>query len=71
MYRGPGVTHHKAEIAPLVEEVTIYVNAVGLRQIFGNYLADGLKIDVFLAAVILHVSKVITAITVHAARLNR
>jgi hypothetical protein len=54
----------------LVEKVAIYVDAVGLREVSGDYLADGLKIDLLLAAIILHVSKVLTLIATHPARLS-
>src|SRR3954453_21824877 len=57
-----GGTHHIAEVAPLVEKVAIHINAVRLREVFGDYLADGFQVEFFLAAIILHVSKVLTVI---------
>ena len=40
--------YHEAEISPLVEEVAVYVDAVGFGEVFGDHLADGGEVDGFL-----------------------
>ena len=56
---GRWCTYHETKIPPLVEKVAIYVDAVGLGEVFGDELADGGQVGGFFAAVVLDVAEVV------------
>ena len=54
-----GVLYHEAQLAPLVEEVAVHVDAVGLGQVLGDELPDGREVGFFLRGVVLYVSEIL------------
>ena len=45
--RERGWLYHKAQLAPLVQEVAVDVDAVGFGEVFGDELADGGEVGGF------------------------
>ena len=52
-----GIAHEKTEISPLVEEVSIYIDAVRFRKVLGNQLSYCWEVERLLVAVVLDVAK--------------
>ena len=48
--------YHKAQIVPLVQEVSVYVDAVWLAQVFRNQGSDTGKVHLFQRVLVLDVS---------------
>jgi len=48
----PWASHQVAQVPPLVQEVTVDIDAVGLGQVFGDELADGGQEALFLGGVV-------------------
>lgn len=59
------IHRQEAEVAPLVQEIAVDVNAVGLGQILGDQLAHGGDVFIFASAVVSHVAEVIGGILAH------
>ena len=50
-------TYHKTQISPLIEKISIDIDAVGFGEIARYELSDGGKVDRLFAAVILYIPK--------------
>ena len=49
------LTHHETQVPPLVEEIAVDIDAIGLRKVGGDQLPDGWQIRRLLTRVVLHV----------------
>ena len=49
--------YHKAQVSPLVEEITVDIDAIWFREIVGDQLSDRGEIGRFFAAMILDITK--------------
>lgn len=57
-------TYHEAQVPPLMEEVTVDIEAVWLRKVLGDELPDGRQILFLLAHLILDIEEVLEPLIV-------
>lgn len=54
---GTRTFYHIAQVTPLIQEVTVYIDTVGLGKVFGDQLADGGEVQFFACCFVLDILK--------------